>query len=146
MITVRSSAFGEGGTIPAVYTCDGRDVSPPLAWSGAPAEAVAFAIVVTDPDAGDFVHWLAADVVSNSGMGEGASRGGGAGTEGRNDFGATGYGGPCPPSGSHRYRFTVYALSEKLGLSEGFRRSDLDRAMTGRVLGSGTLTASYRRR
>jgi len=146
VITVRSSAFGEGGEIPARYTCDGEDVSPPLAWSGAPAEATAFAVIVTDPDAGGFVHWLAADIVSSSGLGEGASGRNGAGTEGRNGFGATGYGGPCPPSGSHRYAFAVYALSERVALGEGFSRSDLERAMEGRVIASGTLTGTYRRR
>ena len=145
VITVRSSAFGEGGEIPARYTCDGEDVSPPLAWSGAPAEATAFALIVTDPDAGDFVHWLAADIVSSSGLGESASGRNGAGTEGRNGFGANGYGGPCPPSGSHRYAFAVYALSEDVGLSAGFSRSDLERAMAGKVIASGTLTGTYRR-
>jgi Raf kinase inhibitor-like YbhB/YbcL family protein len=146
MITVRSSAFSDGGEIPARYTCDGADTSPPLAWSGAPAESAAVAIVVTDPDAGGFVHWLAADVVTNAGLGEGASGRGAIGSEGRNGFGATGYGGPCPPSGSHQYVFEVFALSKALGLAPGFSRDDLDRAMNGKVLASGKLTARYQRR
>jgi Raf kinase inhibitor-like YbhB/YbcL family protein len=144
-MTVRSSAFGEGGQIPARYTCDGEDVSPPLAWSGASADAAAFAVIVLDPDAGDYVHWLAADIVSSSGLGEGASGRNGDGVEGRNGFGGIWYGGPCPPSGTHRYSFAVYALSEKLGLNEGFSRSDLERAMDGKVVASGTLTATYQR-
>jgi Raf kinase inhibitor-like YbhB/YbcL family protein len=146
MITVRSSAFSDGGEIPARYTCDGADTSPPLAWSGAPAESAAVAIVMTDPDAGGFVHWLAVDVVTNAGLGEGASGGDAIGSEGRNGFGATGYGGPCPPSGSHRYVFEVFALSKPLGLAPGFSRDDLDRVMNGKVLASGKLTARYQRR
>jgi Raf kinase inhibitor-like YbhB/YbcL family protein len=144
MLTVRSSAFGDGGEIPSRYTCDGQDVSPPLAWSGAPSEAASVAVIASDPDAGEFVHWLAADVVTSSGLGEGAS-GASAGMEGRNGFGKVGYGGPCPPSGSHRYTFTVYALSAALGLAAGFSRDDLERAMEGKVLASGSLTARYRR-
>jgi Raf kinase inhibitor-like YbhB/YbcL family protein len=147
-LTVRSSAFGEGGDIPARYTCDGENVSPPLSWSGAPDATQSIAVIVSDPDAGGFVHWLAADVVTNAGLGVGVSgraTGNGAGVEGRNDFGKTGYGGPCPPSGSHRYAFVVYALSAQLGLSPGYSRSDLERAMQGKVLASGTLTGRYQR-
>lgn len=147
-LTVRSSAFGEGGEIPSRYTCDGENVSPPLSWSGAPDATQSIAVIVSDPDAGGFVHWLAADLVTNAGLGEGVSgraTGNGAGVEGRNDFGKAGYGGPCPPSGTHRYEFVVYALSAQLGLSPGYSRGDLERAMQGKVLASGTLTGRYQR-
>jgi hypothetical protein len=145
MLTVTSSAFKEGGEIPARYSCDADNVSPPLAWSGAPDTTAAMAVIVTDPDAGGFVHWLAANLEPVGGLPEGASGKPAAGTEGSNNFRRTGYGGPCPPSGSHRYEFAVYALSEKLNLSSGFSQDELERAMSGKVVAQGTLTASYRR-
>ena len=144
-ITLSSSAFAEGGTIPGRHTCDGDDVSPPLAWSGAPEATGAFALIVDDPDARGWIHWLVADIPADqAALDEGAS-GSGAATEGRSDFGRTGYGGPCPPSGSHRYVFEIFALSEPLGLSPGFSADELRGAMEGKVLASERLTASYRR-
>ena len=144
-LTVTSSAFTADGAIPNRYTCDGEDVSPPLAWSGAPVGTAAYALIVDDPDARGWIHWLATDLpVDPPALNEGAS-GSSAATEGRNGFGRTGYGGPCPPSGSHRYRFEVFALSEPLGLSDGFSADELRAAMEGKVLASGQLTASYRR-
>jgi len=141
-IAVTSNAFREGDLIPSRYTCDADDVSPPLAWSGAPDGTVAFAIIVDDPDARGWIHWIVADIPAEATtFPEGSS----AGTEGRNDFGRTGWGGPCPPSGAHRYAFEVFALSERLGLPAGFSADELRSAMAGRVLGSGTLTATYRR-
>ena len=146
---VTSAAFAEGGGIPAQYRCDGGDISPPLAWSEAPAETKAIALTVLDPDASDFVHWLAANVPTGlSGDGsipEGATGSPAAGTEGRNSGGRPAWYGPCPPSGEHRYVFTVSALSERLNLSAGFSREQLDQAIAGKVLASGTLTARYRR-
>ena len=146
---VTSSAFAEGGSIPTKYTCDGGDVSPPLAWSGAPAETTAIAIQVIDPDARDFVHWLAANPPAGlSGDGEVPEAATGkpeAGLEGRNSGGRPGWYGPCPPSGEHRYVFTVYALSERPVLEAGFSRDQLTQAIDGKVLASGTLTARYRR-
>jgi Raf kinase inhibitor-like YbhB/YbcL family protein len=145
MLTITSSAFTEGGEIPARYTCDADNVSPPLAWSGAPDKTAAMAVVVTDPDAAGFVHWLAVNLEPVGGLSQDVSGKPAAGTEGRNNFRNDGYGGPCPPSGSHRYEFAVYALSERLDLSPGFSHDDLQRAMSGKVLAQGTLTASYRR-
>lgn len=139
-LRVTSTAFGDGDAIPMRHTCDGEDRSPPLEWSGAPPGAVAYALVVDDPDARGFVHWAVTDIDVTS-LAEGAS----AGTEGRNDFGRTGYGGPCPPSGTHRYAFTVHALSERLGLEPGFDADELSSALEGRVLASGRLTATYAR-
>ncbi len=122
-----SAAFPDGGAIPARYGCDGRNVSPPLEWSGAPPDAKAFALLVTDPDAHGFVHWAAFDIPSSSvGLLEGASGTGAAGREGRNDFGRQGWGGPCPPSGTHHYVFDLCALS-------------------GRVIAEARLSGTYRR-
>ena len=144
-LTLTSSAFAEGGSIPGVYTCDGSDTSPPLAWSGAPDGTAAYALIVDDPDARGWAHWLVADVPSDQEeLAEGAS-GTVDGVEGQNDFGRTGYGGPCPPSGTHRYAFEVFALSEPVGLSSGFSVDELRRALEGTVVASGRLTASYTR-
>lgn len=141
-ITVTSAAFDEGGSIPSRHTCDGDDVSPPLAWEGAPEGTAAFALVVDDPDAGGWIHCIVADIpTEQTSIPEGTL----PGTEGRNGFGRAGWGGPCPPSGSHRYHFEVFALSEPLGLPAGFSADDLRTAMRDKVLGSGRLTATYRR-
>jgi Raf kinase inhibitor-like YbhB/YbcL family protein len=146
---VISSAFEEGGSIPTKYTCDGSEVSPPLGWSGAPEGTKAVAITVLDPDARDFVHWLAANpptgVGGDGAIPEAATGTPGAGTEGRNSGGRPGWYGPCPPSGEHRYVFTVYALSERPELSARFTRDQLTQAIEGNVLASATLTARYRR-
>jgi Raf kinase inhibitor-like YbhB/YbcL family protein len=127
---LNSSAFAEGDTVPTEFTCDGADTSPPLEWSGVPEGAAELRLSVTDPDApgGTFTHWLVTGVdpgVTEIGPGEVP----GGGTEGPNDFGRTGYGGPCPPPGAaHRYVFTVEALSAE-----------------GDVLDAASLTASYGR-
>lgn len=137
-----STAFEEGGSIPPRHTCDGEDVSPPLAWGGVPDGTAAFAIVVEDPDARGFVHWVLIDVPGDvRALGEGDQ----AGTPGRNDFRRNGWGGPCPPSGEHRYTFTLSALSEPLGLPEGTDASAVRSRMEGRVLATATLTGVYRR-
>lgn len=142
-MTVTSTAFTEGSPIPARHTCDGEDLSPPLAWSGAPGGTAAYAIIVHDPDARGFVHWLAVDIgASRNNLDEGASDDA-AGVEGRNDFGGTGYRGPCPPSGTHRYRFEVFALSAPVGLAPGYSADELRSAMEGLALGSGVLTGTY---
>ena len=141
-LTVASPAFAGGGAIPRRHTCDGEDVSPPLAWTGAPEGATAYALVVDDPDARGWVHWLVSDIPgSTTEVQEGAA----AGVQGRNDFGRNGWGGPCPPSGTHRYDIRVFALSEPLGLAEGFSADELRTAMEGKVLADGRLSATYRR-
>ena len=141
-ITVTSTAFDEGGAIPTRFSCDGEDVSPPLAWEGAPDGTVAFALILDDPDAGGFVHWTVADIAGSAGSTE---EGESPGIAGRNGFGRFGYGGPCPPSGTHRYVVTVYALREPLSVEPGFNAADLRSAMEGRVLATGRLTGTYRR-
>ncbi len=143
-LDVTSMALGEGQAIPAQYTCDGEDRSPPLAWSGAPEDSRFAAILVTDPDAGGFIHWSAANV-EGSNLAEGASGLATAGVEGSNGFGRTGWGGPCPPSGEHRYVFTVYALSERLDIGPGFDADQLRSQMRGKVLAQGQLMGRYRR-
>ena len=143
---VTSTAFTEGGNIPSKFTCDGSDTSPPLKVEGAPAEAKALLLVVDDPDApsGLFTHWLVWNFDPKSGsIPEGSAPGG---TEGKNDFGKTGYGGPCPPSGSHRYYFRVYALDQPLNLKSGARRKEVDAAMKGHVIAQGELMGRYARK
>ena len=140
-ISVTSPAFDEGGAIPTRYSCDGEDVSPPLAWQGAPDGTVAFALILDDPDAGGFVHWTVADIAASDGS---AEEGESPGIDGQNGFGRAGYGGPCPPSGTHRYVVTLYALSEPLSVEPGFSAADLRSAMEGRVLATGQLTGTYR--
>jgi len=144
-LSITSSAFADGELIPRRYTCDGQDVSPPLAWSEPPAGTAAFAIVVTDPDARDFVHWLAYDIDGGQrSLAEDASGTGGF-PEGRNDFGKSGWGGPCPPSGTHRYVFELYALDRTIEIGGGAGMAELRRAIEGHVLDSARLTGRYRR-
>lgn len=142
-----SSAFDEGGAIPSRYTCDGHDVSPALAWSGVPTGAQSLVLLVDDPDANSFAHWIVYAVAPDAaGMAEGAGAKTASLAQGTNDFGRVGYGGPCPPSGTHHYRFTLYAVAAPLGLS-GAPRAGAVRAALARaaVLGKATLTATYRR-
>ena len=124
-LTIRTPVFHEGGSIPARYTCDGEDVSPPLEWSGVPEGAKSLALTCDDPDApsGLWVHWVVFDLPpSVTGLAEGVPPNpeiSGGGRQGKNDFRKIGYGGPCPPSGTHRYVFTLYALDSPSGLPAG---------------------------
>lgn len=143
---VTSPAFGEGGNIPVKFTCDGPDTSPPLKIEGAPAEAKTLALIVDDPDApsGLFTHWLIWNIAAKTGsLAEGNNVGG---IEGKNDFGKTGYGGPCPPSGTHRYYFRIFALDQPLSLTPGARRKEVDAAMKGHVIGQAELMGRYARK
>lgn len=109
---LKSNAFENNGTIPTKYTCDGRDVSPQLSWSEVPEGTKSFALTVIDPDAprGDFIHWLVCDIPADTReISEGGPLPKGA-RQVQNDFRKEPYGGPCPPSGTHRYYFTLYAL------------------------------------
>jgi len=149
-LSLASPAFTRSGAIPAVHTCDGRDLSPALAWSGVPPAARSLALIVDDPDAprGTWVHWVVYNLPpSVTGLAEGAGSGAlpAGATSGRNDFQRTAYGGPCPPSGNHRYFFKLYALDTVLdGLVEP-TKADLERAMEGHVLARGELVGTYQR-
>lgn len=146
-----SEAFREGGSIPGRHTCDGADASPPLAWSGAPEGTVAFALVVDDPDApgGTWIHWVAYDLPPSArGLAEGiapAETLSGGGLQGRNSWGRFGYGGPCPPSGTHRYVFRLYAVDRRLDLPAGATVERLREAMRDRILAEAALMGRYRR-
>jgi len=149
-IHVESSAFSEGGLIPSQYTCDGKDISPPLSWSGIPEGAKSLALICDDPDASKtWVHWVIFNLPARtSGLPEAVpAREGvlGGGTQGTNDFHKVGYGGPCPPSGTHRYMFKLSALDTEIKLSSGATKADVLRAMKGHVLAEATLMGKYSR-
>jgi Raf kinase inhibitor-like YbhB/YbcL family protein len=140
-----SRAFAEGEPIPAKHTCDGDDVSPPLAWTDLPEGTMSVALCLDDPDAGryPFTHWLAWNLPPAAGA---LAEGEAAPAEGRNDFGAPGYRGPCPPPGKpHRYVFTLYALDAEPELGPSDRRLSFDEAIDGHVLATAGLTGTYRR-
>jgi hypothetical protein len=153
-ISLTSSAFAEGATIPQEYTCKGKDVSPPLKWSGVPSETKSLALIMDDPDApmGTWVHWVLYDLPpSMTELPEGLSKkehiAAGSGKEGVNDFKRSGYGGPCPPAGKpHRYFFKLYALDTALDLKPGAKKKDLERAMEKHILAQGQLMATYKRK
>jgi Raf kinase inhibitor-like YbhB/YbcL family protein len=139
-----SPSFSEGGTIPDRFTCDGDDVSPQLDVVGVPAEATVLALVMDDPDApqATWDHWVVFDVPVTESIVEDV---GPIGVAGANSWGDVGYGGPCPPSGTHRYVFRVFAFAEPLGLGEGSSKADLLAAAEGNVLAEASLTAFYGR-
>jgi len=145
--TLTSAAFDDGAAIPRRHTCDGEDVSPDLTWAGVPEGAVSLALEVRDPDAGGFVHWLAYDIPASStgGLPAAVSRTSAAPPEGANGFGRRGWGGPCPPSGTHHYVFTLSALDRSVGLTGGSKVGDLESAMRGHVIGKAVLNGTYRR-
>ena len=153
LMQVTSTAFQEGGTIPRQCTADGKDVSPPLQWSGAPGNAKSFALICDDPDAPrkePWVHWvlfnLPADAheVAEGQPAEGTLPNGAK--QGKNDFGKLGYGGPSPPPGKpHRYLFKVYALDAPLDLPEGATKQQVEQAMRGHILAAGQLMGRYGR-
>jgi Raf kinase inhibitor-like YbhB/YbcL family protein len=147
-----STAFTEGAEIPAKYTCDQKDVSPSLKWTGAPAEAKSFILIADDPDApaGTWVHWVLYDLPAGTadlpeGLSKAASLPNGA-RQGINDFRRTGYGGPCPPPGKpHRYFFKLYALDAELPLKPRATKPELLRAMEGHILAEAQLMGTYQR-
>lgn len=142
--TLSSPAFRANGKIPKVYTCDGRNVSPPLRWTAPPAGTSSLALLMDDPDAtiGTFLHWTAWNIsarartlaVKATGL-----------VEGKNGGGDTGYTGPCPPTGTHRYIFRLYALKAPLGLGRGASRAAFERALKGKVLATARLVGRYGR-
>jgi Raf kinase inhibitor-like YbhB/YbcL family protein len=143
-INVTSSDFTSGGAIPQKYTCDGGGKPPALDWSGLPANTKSVAIVVDDPDApqGTYVHWILYNVPpTQTSLAEGAAVPNNA-KQGKNSKGQTGWTAPCPPSGTHHYRFKVYALSDMLMLDKP-SQDDLTNAMKGKVIGQGELVGTY---
>lgn len=147
-----SQVFQAGAMIPAKYTCDGQDISPPLSWSDPPIGTQSFALISDDPDApmGTWVHWVIWNIpVSVRTLGENVPKTASLpdGTmQGTTDFHRVGYGGPCPPSGTHRYYFKLYALDTMLNLPSSTTKKDLERAMQGHILGQAELMGTYRRK
>lgn len=142
-----SSAFNNGEPLPMEYSCDGSGEAPPLSADNIPPKAQTLALILEDPDApnGTFTHWIvwnlppSAKTITASNLPKGAE-------QGMNDFGKVGYGAPCPPSGSHRYTFTLFALDEPLDLKSGTKAARFKQALTGHVLEEATLTGYYQRR
>ncbi len=151
--SLSSDAFAADQEIPPRFTCDGDDTSPALSWGDPPQGTQSFALIMDDPDApvGVFTHWVIYNMGSGArGLPEGVEKterpaNGAAGFQGRNDFGRTGYGGPCPPSGRHHYRFQLYALDGLIDLSPGASKQQLLDALTGHILATTTLTGTYQR-
>jgi Raf kinase inhibitor-like YbhB/YbcL family protein len=150
-LKITSSAFHEGDMIPKKYTCDGPDISPPLAWGEVPADTKSLALIGDDPDApmGTWVHWviynlppkikkLPENILPQKTLENGAQ-------QGTNDFQKIGYGGPCPPRGTHRYYFKHYALDTMLDSQPGLTKAQLLKAMEGHVLAQGQLMGRYQR-
>ncbi|HEX9405787.1 MAG TPA: YbhB/YbcL family Raf kinase inhibitor-like protein [Thermoanaerobaculia bacterium] len=145
-MNISSSAFKEGGAIPAKYTCDGANGSPPLVFGGIPSGAKSLALIVDDPDApgGTFDHWIVWNIPPNTTtVAEGQSP---QGVAGRNGFGKSGYGGPCPPSGEHRYQFKLYALDAMLNLPPSSSKGDVETAMNNHTLAKAQIVGRYKRR
>jgi Raf kinase inhibitor-like YbhB/YbcL family protein len=143
-VSVATSAFQAGGDIPAKFTCNGANVNPELRANGVPNEAKSLVLIVDDPDAprGLFTHWILWNIdPKTTDIGENSVPAGGV--QGTNDFGKRNYGGPCPPFGTHRYFFKIFALDMKLDLKPSARRADLDAAMKSHILGQGELMARY---
>jgi len=145
-LKITSPVFQDGGKIPSKFTCDGTDASPQLHLDGAPPAAKSLALIMDDPDApgGLFTHWIVWNIdpktneIGQSGAPAGA-------VQGTNDFGKSGYGGPCPPSGTHRYYFRIFALDRMLDLKSSAKRAELDSAMRGHVLAKAELMGRYSR-
>ena len=142
-LTVSSTAFEQFGNIPAKYSCEGQEINPPLTIGDIPAETKTLAIIVDDPDApnGTFDHWVVWNIPPGKVIAENSI----PGMEGNNSSGKKGYKGPCPPTGTHRYFFKVYALDTELDLKEGTSKKELEGAMNGHILGYGELIGTYRK-
>ena len=145
-LQITSSAFQNNGMIPRQYTCDGKDINPPLMIANCPQGTKSIALICDDPDApgGGWVHWVIWNIdpgvkeIKENSVPQGA-------VEGMNDFGKHRYGGPCPPTGTHRYFFKVYALDTTFGISPNSTKADLEKAMKGHILAQGELIGLYKR-
>ena len=150
-LSLTSAGFKDGAAIPAQFTCDGANESPPLTWADAPANTGSYALIIEDPDApgGTYVHWVLYDIPSTaSDLPEAVQTSAlPAGTrEGVNDWGRTGYGGPCPPVGRHRYYHKLYALDAVLPDLGRPKKATLEKAMQGHVLAQAVLIGTYQKR
>lgn len=151
-MSLSSTAFKDGQPIPTDYTCDGKNISPQLNWTGAPAETQSLALIVDDPDApsGVWTHWILFNLPTDtSELAENYVKSSFASTvkQGTNDFKKPGYGGPCPPAGkAHRYFFRIYALDATLNLPANAARKEIDAAMARHVLAVGQLMGTYQRK
>ncbi len=143
-LTITSPAFENNGSIPRKYTCDGDDVNPALKVKDIPQGAQTLVLIVDDPDApmGTWDHWIVWNIPPTGTIKESSV----PGIEGLNDFNKHSYGGPCPPSGTHRYFFKVYALDAELELDPNSRKEDVESAMEGHILGKGQIVGLYSRR
>jgi Raf kinase inhibitor-like YbhB/YbcL family protein len=142
-LKITSMAFEHNGMIPTKYTCDGGDINPPLNIQSIPDRTASLVLIVDDPDApvGTWDHWVVFDIEPSNTIDEDSV----PGTEGTNSWGRTSWGGPCPPSGTHRYFFKVYALDTKLGLDSSAKKEDVEEAMGGHVLAKGEIVGKYAR-
>lgn len=152
LMQLQSSAFANGGMIPSKFTCDGENVSPPLNWAGVPTGTKTLALICDDPDAPSktWVHWVLFDLPPepaflDENLPAAKTLPSGA-RQGSNDFQRIGYGGPCPPGGTHRYFFKLYALDQVLELPAGSTKQQLLKAMEGHVLGQTELVGRYQRK
>jgi len=141
---ISSPAFEHQTLIPEKHSCDGDDVSPQLDIANLPEDTVSLVLIMDDPDApvGTWDHWVAYDIAPTDSVAEGDHE---IGVGGTNSWGTTGYGGPCPPSGTHRYIFKLYALDVELGLAEGATKDDVTAAMEGHVLADAALVGTFTR-
>lgn len=148
-LDVSSNIFTDGGRIPAAYSCDGENISPDVQWSGVPEGTMSFTVLMDDPDAGGYVHWLVYNIPSSAlgvppGVKDEETLANGA-RQGTNSRGDIGYTGPCPPSGTHAYVFTVYALDSVIDIEPGAEALAVITAMEGHILATGRLTGTYGR-
>lgn len=147
-LRLKSSAFVDGSEIPSKYTCEGSDVSPALSWSKPPASTRSLALVMDDPDAprGTWVHWIVVDLPGQTtSLPEGGPLPPGA-RSGTNSWNRTGYGGPCPPSGRHRYFFKLYALDTALTQLATPTKEQLERAIEGHIVAQAQLMGTYQKK
>ncbi len=150
-IGITSPAFEQGSMIPEKYTCKGKDISPPLIWGGVPEGTKSICLICDDPDApmGTWVHWVIYSIPPNTtGLPEGIPPKGileNGSTQGRNDFRKIGYGGPCPPAGTHRYYFRIYAIDTKIDLEPGATKKELLKIIEGHILAQGQLMGKYKK-
>lgn len=148
-ISLTSTSFGNMEIIPTEFTCDGADISPPLAWSGLSPDTQSVALICDDPDApvGTWVHWVCYDIPATvTRLAQGVPKTDiipSGGKQGINDFSKVGYGGPCPPSGTHRYFFKLYALDCMLEYSAGKSKHEIEQGMRGHILGEAQLIGTY---